>query len=136
MTPFTIRNLKEIEDSAGERAPGIEGRFARKHLDSEHLGISYFRYEPGVRAPMAHSHREQEEAYIVIAGSGRVRLDDEVRDVRQWDVVRVAPGTVRAFEAGEEGLEFVAVGSDRPEGGDGVPAPAPWIEEPENENSR
>jgi quercetin dioxygenase-like cupin family protein len=132
MTPFTIRNLKDIEDSAGERAPGIEGRFGRKHLDSEHLGISYFRYEPGVRAPMAHSHREQEEAYIVIAGSGRVRLDDEVRDVRQWDVVRVAPSTVRAFEAGEEGLEFVAVGSDRPEGGDGVPAPSPWIEEPEN----
>lgn len=126
---FTIKNLKEIEDSVGERAQGLEGRFGRKHLDSEHLGISYFRYGPGVRSPMAHSHREQEEAYIVVGGSGRVRLDDEVRPVRQWDVVRVGPPTIRAFEAGDEGLELIAIGSDRPEGGDGVPADSAWIEE-------
>ena len=78
MTAYSIVNLKqEVEDSMGERAPGIEGRFARKHLDSEHLGISYLRYSPGVRSPSAHSHREQEEAYVVISGSGQVRLDDE-----------------------------------------------------------
>ena len=129
MSRFTIRNLKEIEDSAGQRSPGIEGRFARRHLDSEHLGISYFHYAPGVRSPSAHSHREQEEAYVVVSGSGRVRLDDEVHPVRQWDVVRVSPRTVRAFEAGEDGLELIAVGSDRPEGGDGVPAPSAWIDE-------
>ena len=128
MAGFTIKNLKEIEDSAGEHAPGIEGRFARKHLDSEHLGISYFRYDPGVRAPVAHSHREQEEAYIVVNGSGRIRLDDEVHELRQWDVVRVSPQTVRAIEAGQDGLEFIAIGSDRPEGGDGIQAPTAWID--------
>jgi len=128
MAGFTIKNLKEIEDSAGEHAPGIEGRFARKHLDSEHLGISYFRYAPGLRAPMAHSHREQEEAYVVISGSGRIRLDDEVHELRQWDVVRVSPQTVRAIEAGQDGLEFIAIGSDRPEGGDGIQAPTAWID--------
>ncbi len=128
MSSYTIVNLKEIEDSAGERAPGIEGRFARKHLDSEQLGISYFRYAPGVRSPMAHSHREQEEAYVVIGGSGRVRLGDEIREIRQWDVVRVSPAIVRAFEAGADGLEIIAVGSDRPEGGDGIPAPSAWID--------
>ncbi len=128
MTRYTIKNLKEIQDSAGEHSPGIEGRFARKHLDSEHLGISYFRYAPGVRAPMAHSHREQEEAYIVINGSGRIRLDDEIHELRQWDVVRVSPRTLRAIEAGDDGLELIAVGSDRPEGGDGVPAPTAWID--------
>lgn len=128
MSRFTIKNLKEIEDSAGDRAPGIEGRFARNHLDSEHLGISYFRYAPGVRSPMAHSHRSQEEAYIVINGSGRIRLDDEVHPLRQWDVVRISPQTVRAIEAADDGLEFIAVGSDRPEGGDGVPAPSAWID--------
>jgi uncharacterized cupin superfamily protein len=128
MSGYAIVNLKEIEDSAGERAPGIEGRFARKHLGSEHLGISYFRYEPGVRASMAHSHREQEEAYIVVSGSGRIRLDDEIHDLRQWDVVRIAPATVRAIEAGSDGLELIAVGSDRPEGGDGIPAPSAWID--------
>ena len=128
MSSYTVVNLKELEDSAGERAPGIEGRFARKRLDSEYLGVSYFRYAPGVRAPMAHSHREQEEAYIVVSGSGRIRLDDEIHELRQWDVVRIAPATVRAVEAGGDGLELIAVGSDRPEGGDGVPAPSTWID--------
>src|SRR2546427_10478554 len=90
MSAYSIVNLKkEVEDSMGERAPGIEGRFARKHLDSKHLGISYLRYSPGVRSPSAHSHREQEEAYVVISGSGQVRLDDEIRELRCWDVVRV-----------------------------------------------
>jgi uncharacterized cupin superfamily protein len=128
MKGFTIKNLKEIEDSAGERAPGIEGRFARKYLDSQHLGISYFRYAPGVRSPMAHSHREQEEAYIITSGSGQIRLDDELHKLRQWDVVRISPQTIRAIEAGDDGLEFIAIGSDRPEGGDGIPAPTAWIE--------
>lgn len=128
VTDYAIVNLKEIEDSAGEQAPGMEARFARKHIDSEHLGVTYIRYEAGVRSPMAHSHREQEEAYVVIGGSGRVRLGDEIREIRQWDVVRVSPVTVRAFEAGADGLEIIAVGSDRPEGGDGVRAETAWIE--------
>jgi uncharacterized cupin superfamily protein len=124
-----VVNLKEeVEDSWGERAPGTEGRFARKHLNSEHLGVSYLRYSPGVRSPTAHSHREQEEAYVVISGSGQVRLDDEIRDLRCWDVVRVDPATVRAFEAGHDGLELIAIGSDRPDGGDGVFAPSAWID--------
>jgi quercetin dioxygenase-like cupin family protein len=125
-SPFAIKNLLSIDDSVGGRAEGIEGRFGRSHLDSEHLGVSHFRYAPGVRSPMAHSHREQEEAYVVIAGSGRIRLDDEVRPVSQWDVIRVSAPVVRAFEAGEDGLELIVVGSDRPEGGDGVLAEAAW----------
>jgi quercetin dioxygenase-like cupin family protein len=128
MSKFTIVNLKDVEDSAGARAPGVEGRFARKHLDSDHLGVSYFRYAPGVRAAAAHRHREQEEAYIVVGGSGRIRLDDEVHEIRQWDVIRISPPVVRAVEAGDEGLELIAVGSDRPEGGDGVLADSTWID--------
>jgi mannose-6-phosphate isomerase-like protein (cupin superfamily) len=129
MSAYAIVNLKDdVEDSWGERAPGTEGRFARKHLESEHLGVSYLRYSPGVRSSSAHSHREQEEAYVVISGSGRVRLDDEIRELRRWDVVRVNPATVRAFEAGDEGLELIAIGSDRPEGGDGVLVDTAWID--------
>jgi len=119
MTDFTIKNLKEIDDSAADRGLDIEARFARKHLDSEHLGVSYFRYGPGFRAPQGHRHREQEEAYVVIGGSGRARLDDEIVELSQWDVVRVAPQVVRGFEGGPDGLELIAIGSDRPEGGDG-----------------
>ena len=128
MTGYSIVNLKDIEDSAGERAPGMEARFARKHIGSDHLGVTYMRYDAGMRSPMAHSHREQEEAYVVIGGSGRIRLGDEIRDVRRWDVVRVSPETIRAWEAGPEGLELIAVGSDRPEGGDGVVADSAWID--------
>jgi mannose-6-phosphate isomerase-like protein (cupin superfamily) len=128
MSDYTIANLKEIDDSAGEHAPEMEARFARKHLDSQHLGVSYFRYGPGFRSPIGHSHREQEEAYVVINGSGRIKLDDEIVELRRWDVVRVAPATVRAFEGGPEGLELIAVGADRPEGGDGIRAQDWWTD--------
>jgi mannose-6-phosphate isomerase-like protein (cupin superfamily) len=126
MSRFATVNLSDIEDVVGDRAPGIEGRFARKHLDSRDLGISRFCYAANVRSPMAHSHREQEEAYIVVAGSGRVLLDDEVLELRQWDVVRVAPEVVRSFEGGPEGLDLLAVGGPRPEDGDGVMGSAAW----------
>ncbi|MGA2321021.1 MAG: hypothetical protein ABSG95_09830 [Solirubrobacteraceae bacterium] len=128
MSDFTIKNLMEVENSAGERAPELEARFARKHLDSEHLGVSYFRYAPGFRSPFGHSHREQEEAYVVIGGSGRVRLGDEILELRRWDVVRVAPQVIRGFEGGPEGLEIIAIGADRPEGGDGVPVRDWWTD--------
>ena len=120
MPAFTIKNLKQVEDSAAERGQGgIEARFGRKHMDSDHLGVSYFRYESGFRVPFGHSHREQEEAYVVIGGSGRMRLGDEIVELQQWDLVRVAPEVVRGFEGGPDGLELLAIGADRPEGGDG-----------------
>jgi quercetin dioxygenase-like cupin family protein len=126
MSRFSTVNLLDVEDSVGERAPGIEGRFGRKHLDSRDLGVSLFRYAANLRSPMAHSHREQEEAYVVVGGSGRILLDDEVYELRHWDVVRVAPEVVRAFEAGPDGLEIVAIGGPKPEDGDGVRAEAAW----------
>jgi len=129
MSRFATVNLLEVENSMGDRAPGVEGRFGRKHLDSRDLGVSHFRYAPNLRSPMAHSHREQEEAYVVAAGSGRVLLDDEVLELRQWDVVRVAPEVVRCFEAGPEGLDLIAVGGPKPAEGDGVMATANWPDE-------
>lgn len=128
MSNYAIKNLKEVDDSAANRGPGIEARFARKHLDSEHLGVSYFRYGPDYRSPIGHRHREQEEAYIVVSGSGRVKLDDEVIELQRWDVLRVAPGVARSFEGGADGLELIAIGSDRPEGGDGEMIPDHWSE--------
>ena len=118
----------DVEDSAAGREADIEARFARAHIDSEHLGVSFFRYGPGTRSPFGHSHREQEEAYIVLGGSGRIKLDDEIVELRRWDVVRVAPEVVRAIEGGPEGLEILAVGSDRPAEGDGVPLADWWTD--------
>lgn len=129
MSDFATVNLLDVEDSVGDRVPGMEGRFGRKHLDSRDLGVSLFRYAADLRSPMAHSHREQEEAYVVVAGSGRVLLNDEVHPLRQWDVVRVAPEVVRAFQAGPDGLDIIANGGPKPEGGDGVRAEAAWPEE-------
>jgi mannose-6-phosphate isomerase-like protein (cupin superfamily) len=119
VSDFTIKNLKDLEDSAADREADVEARFGRKHLDSEHLGVSYFRYGPGFKASYGHRHREQEEAYVVVGGSGRIRLDDEIVDLHPWDVIRVAPHVVRAFAGGPDGLEVIAIGADRPEGGDG-----------------
>jgi mannose-6-phosphate isomerase-like protein (cupin superfamily) len=130
MSSFSAVNLLEVEDSVGERAPGVQGRFGRKHLGSRDLGVSHFRYEANLRSPMAHSHREQEEAYVVVAGSGRMLLDGEVLALRQWDVVRVAPEVVRSFEAGPEGLELIAIGGPKPADGDGVMGTATWPDEP------
>jgi quercetin dioxygenase-like cupin family protein len=126
MSDFAIKNLQELDDAAADRGPDIEARFARKHLGSQHLGVSLFRYGAGYRSPIGHRHREQEEAYVVVSGSGRVKLEDEIHDLRQWDVVRVAPHVVRSFEAGPEGMEVIAVGNDRPEGGDGEMIPDHW----------
>ena len=125
MSDYAIVNLLELDDVVDGRVEGLEGRFGRKHLGSRDLGISHWRLAPGTRGG-SHSHREQEEAYVVVAGSGRVRLDDEIRELRQWDVVRVAPSVVRAFEGGPDGLDLVAVGGPKPEGGDGVTTDAPW----------
>jgi mannose-6-phosphate isomerase-like protein (cupin superfamily) len=126
MSDFSVKNLKEVDDAFADRGLDGEARFGRKHLGSEHLGVSYFRYGPNLRSPLGHRHREQEEAYVVVAGSGRAKLGDEIVDVRQWDVVRVAPPVVRSFEAGPEGLEVIAIGSDRPEGGDGEVVEDHW----------
>lgn len=126
MSRFSTVNLLEVENSVGDRAPGVDARFGRKHIDSRDLGVSLFRYAPNIRSPFAHSHREQEEAYLVVSGSGRVLLDDEVLDLRQWDLLRVSPEVVRAFEAGPDGLDLVAVGGPRPADGDGEMATAAW----------
>jgi len=126
MPPYTHLNLMELEDTVAGRVDGLEGRFGRKQLESRDLGVSLWRYAPGFTATSGHRHREQEEAYVVVAGSGRLLLDDEVVELRQWDVVRVAPEVVRAFAAGPDGLELVAVGGPKPAGGDGEQTEISW----------
>ena len=126
MSRYAHVNLLELEDGIGGRVEGLEGRFSRKHLDSRDLGISHFRYAPNMRTEMGHRHRVQEEVYIVVNGSGRVLIDDEVHELRPWDVVRLAPEAVRAFASGPHGLEVIAVGGPKPPEGDGEPMPVTW----------
>ena len=126
MSDFTIANLMELENVAARRSSQVDARFGRSHIDSEHLGVTYFNYAPNARSPIGHSHRQQEEVYVVLAGTGTIKLNDDLRELRRWDVVRVAPSTLRAFEGGPDGLQILAIGDDRPEGGDGQPAPDEW----------
>ena len=84
---------------------------ATKALELESSGLSYQRVPPGYRFPYGHTHKTQEEVYVVLRGSGRMKLDDEIIEVKEWDAVRVPPGTWRGYEAGPDGLEILVIGA-------------------------
>ena len=107
---YTIKNLRDVDDVAPSAGfdEMQEARFAHGDLDSEQSGISLQRVKPGKRHAFAHRHKSAEEIYVVISGSGRVKLDDEVVEVRELDAIRVSPSVIRAFEAGDEGLDLIA----------------------------
>jgi mannose-6-phosphate isomerase-like protein (cupin superfamily) len=116
---YTHLNLKDDVDDAAAKfglSPNMETHFARDPMGLQGGGLSVQRYAPNFRAPIAHRHRDQEEVYVVVSGGGRVKIEDEVRELRQWDALRVPPQTARAFEAGPDGLELIAIGFA--EGGD------------------
>jgi mannose-6-phosphate isomerase-like protein (cupin superfamily) len=125
--PHTQINLDEVEDVAPGNGFGDrwEARVARAALDSEQTGVTHFRLRAGKRSPFSHRHRNAEEIYVILAGAGQVKLDDHLFAVRAHDAIRVAPGVARAFEAGPEGLEFLAFG--RHHEGDGEPVDDPWV---------
>ena len=119
MADYTQKNLKDDVENAAEKfglAPDLEARFARSALGLEGGGFSYQRYAPNFRAPSSHRHKRHEEVYVIVSGTGRIKIDDEIHELRAWDAVRVAPGTARGFEAGPDGLELIAIGFG--EGGD------------------
>lgn len=124
MSLFSVKNLMDI-DPIGD-ASSVELRFSRKFIDSEQLGVTLERIAPNFSATDGHKHEVQEEAYVVIEGSGTIKLDDERIELNQWDVVRVAPEVTRGFDAGPDGLVLIAVGGSKPEGGDGSIAKARW----------
>jgi mannose-6-phosphate isomerase-like protein (cupin superfamily) len=130
MTDYTIRNLKEVEDQAPKSgfAPNLEARFATVPLEFEQAGISYQRLAPGFRMPFGHKHKEQEEVYVLVSGSARVKLDDEVVELRQWDALRVPKETMRNFEAGPEGAEIIAFGAPHTGPGDAEMTPGWWTD--------
>ena len=110
---YTKKNLRDVEDSAVRYglSDTQEARFARRDLAAEQTGVAYLIIKPGRREAFAHRHREAEEVYVVLAGSGRVKLDDELVDLSELDAVRVGPGTTRQLEAGPGGLEVLIFGT-------------------------
>ena len=114
MPSYTIKNLvEEVEDSAQKFGLGdvLEARFVRDDLDATELGLSLQRLKPNQRLPFGHSHERQEEVYVIVGGSGRLKLDEEFVEVGRWDAVRIAPEVTRGVEAGPDGLELLAFGA-------------------------
>ena len=121
MSDYTHINLKEdVDDQALNfgLSPNLEARMARVALGLENSGLSYLRIAPGFRIPFGHRHKQQEEVYVLVSGSARIKIEDEVRDMKQWDAVRLHRDTARGFEAGEEGAELIAVGAPNTGPGD------------------
>ena len=120
MADYTVVNLKEVEDQAPNfgLSPQLEARMARVALGLENSGVSYQRLAPSFRVPFGHKHRNQEEIYVLVGGSARIKLEDEVVDLKPFDAVRVPKDTMRGFEAGPEGAEFIAIGAPNTGPGD------------------
>jgi mannose-6-phosphate isomerase-like protein (cupin superfamily) len=112
--PFTLRNIKEDLEDIGSKfdgAPDLEFRAATAALELEKSGLSYQRVPAGYRFPYGHTHKTQEEVYVVLRGSGRMKVDNEVVELKEWDAVRVPPGAWRGYEAGPDGLEILVIGA-------------------------
>jgi uncharacterized cupin superfamily protein len=121
MSDYTHLNLKDDPD---DQAPNfglgdnLEFRMARVPLGLEESGLSYLRMEPGFRLPFGHKHKNQEEVYVLVSGGARMKIEDEVRELKPWDAVRVHKDTMRTFEAGDAGAEFLVVGAPNTGPGD------------------
>lgn len=122
---WTKKNFVKLRDKSPRDAP-MQWKMARDALGSPELGVSRFTYESGARMPFGHRHREQEEVYVVVAGSGHAMLDDDLVELEPWDVLRVAPAVVRSFQAGTDGLDLVCIGGRKPTGGDTERVEDPW----------
>jgi quercetin dioxygenase-like cupin family protein len=121
MSDYTHINLKEdVDDQAPNfgLSPQLETRMARVPLEMENAGLSYIRIAPGFRIPYGHKHKNQEEVYVLVSGNARIKIEDEVRELKQWDAVRLHRDTVRGFEAGDQGAELLAIGAPNTGPGD------------------
>jgi mannose-6-phosphate isomerase-like protein (cupin superfamily) len=113
MSDYAIKNISDLEDSAVKfgLSPQVEARFGRNALDAQKGGFSYQKLEPNYRQGFGHVHKTQEEIYVIISGGGRMKIGDDIVEVNRLDAIRVAPQTPRAFEAGADGIEFLAFGA-------------------------
>ena len=129
MAGYTHLNLKEeVEDQAPRfgYSPSMKAHFGRVPLELENSGLSYFRIAPNFRLPFGHRHRDQEEVYLVVSGNARMKLDDEVVELKPFDAVRVPASTMRSFEAGDEGAEIVVFGAPNTQNRDAEMTPGWW----------
>jgi mannose-6-phosphate isomerase-like protein (cupin superfamily) len=128
MSGYTVQNMKEVEDQAPNfgLSPQLEARMARVPLELQNFGLSYQRIAPNFRVPFGHKHKNQEEVYLVVNGSLRAKVDDEVIELKQWDALRVDKDVTRGFEGGPDGAEVVVIGAPNTGPGDAEVAQGWW----------
>jgi mannose-6-phosphate isomerase-like protein (cupin superfamily) len=129
MAEYTHLNLKDdVEDQAPkfDMSPDLEFRMARVPLEMENAGMSYLRIAPNFRVPFGHQHNVQEEVYVLLNGSARIKLNDEVLDLKPFDAVRIHRETMRNLEGGPDGAELIAFGAPNTGPGDGPMTDGWW----------
>ena len=93
MPDYTLVNLVDVDDAAvaGGFSDVQEAHFATRDLGLAELGLSYQVVRPNRHHAFGHRHKEIEEVYVVVGGSGTCHLDDGEVPVKRLDAIRVAP---------------------------------------------
>jgi mannose-6-phosphate isomerase-like protein (cupin superfamily) len=129
MSDFTRVNLKEVEDQAPKFGMNeLEFRVAREPLELSNSAVSYMRIAPNYRLPFGHTHNSQEELYVLIDGSARLKLDDEIVELKRFDAVRIPKDTMRNLEGGPEGAVVILFGAPNTGSGDAQMSPDWWTD--------
>jgi len=107
---FTADDVGPLEGLLDRNFMGLPG----KHFIGSDLGltgceVSLNRLPAGKGMPFVHSHKKNEEVYIVLRGSGTFHVDGKEFPVSEGSIVRVAPAGERAWKAGEEDLYFICI---------------------------
>ena len=129
MSSYTKKNLKDVENQAPNfnMPKELDARFARSDIEGETLGLTVFKLDPGFRIPFGHKHSAQEEVYVVVRGSGRVKVDDDIIELREWDAIRFDQDAMRNVEAGPHGIEYLAFSAGN-DSSDAEMTPGWWSE--------
>jgi mannose-6-phosphate isomerase-like protein (cupin superfamily) len=129
MSSYTKQNLREVENQAPkfDMPEEMDARFARRAIEGETLGLTLMKLAPNFRIPFGHKHEGQEEVYVVVRGSARVKVEDEIVELGEWDAIRFDKDTMRNVEAGPEGVEYLAFGAGK-DPTDAEMAPGWWSE--------
>jgi len=131
MPGYTVKNLREVDNQGvhfGLDENDMEIRMAKDPLECSHAGISYVKLGPGWRAPFGHTHKMQEEIYVLVGGSARMKVDDEVVDLDPFTAVRISPEVMRSYEGGPDGAELIVIGAPKTGGGDANTVQGWWTD--------
>jgi mannose-6-phosphate isomerase-like protein (cupin superfamily) len=103
----TIGNVGKLDEQVGSDQVK---HFLHDYLGLTSMEVSVTAYPPNHAFHLFHSHRENEELYIVTKGEGEMQLDKEIFPLTEGTVIRVEPNVVRNLRSAPNcGLQFICV---------------------------